>query len=188
MIGSTNGGLVAYISLGQLPNNPWGRKHNDIEGFNYVSNFGEAYPYTYEADAILKRKALEDIANEPRAFINKVLHNFRSALTGGVYAGDNQVLLSRITKYILVILLIVQIHFTIFSLKYKIPKDIRLALYYSWVILIFSFSWVSILQYQPRHLNGVYAILLVTAIIFASWIQSGPEKVKKKSINQQNIH
>lgn len=172
LIGSTNGGLVAYISLGQLPDNPWGRTHDDSDGIEYVNNLGEVLALSYDSDIILKKAFIEDVTNEPGAYLRKTLFNLRTAITGGVYAGEGTFPIDLFSILFFWILIGALITNTYFLFRYDFPDSGRVALYFSWIVLVFSLIWVSLLQYQPRHMNGAYVVLLLSWIIVHSSIRS----------------
>ena len=87
---STNGGAVSYISLGQLPGNPWGVIHEDSQANRALSELGheDINPYSPEGDKILRTLFLDSIRAEPAAFTRKVVRNTRNAFIGGLYFGD----------------------------------------------------------------------------------------------------
>jgi len=82
---STNGGSVLYITLGQLPNNPWGRQNDDGEGTRFAKSQGIENQYSLQGNRVLTAAALNDIRSYPLAFMRKVGRNFILALSGGVY-------------------------------------------------------------------------------------------------------
>lgn len=87
---SSNGGAVSVISLGQLPDNPWGIVHEDAEAVRLLREEGYAdiSPYSAEGDRILRRSFLDAITSRPVSYMNKVVHNARNVLMGGLYFGD----------------------------------------------------------------------------------------------------
>ena len=87
---STNGGAVAYITLGQLPGNPWGIVHEDYQAQRTLSGLGhdDVNPYSPEGNDILMSLFLDSIRAQPGAYARKVVHNTRNALVGGLYFGD----------------------------------------------------------------------------------------------------
>lgn len=85
---STNGGLVSYVSLGQLPNNPWGIAPKDTTGYIFVQSHGITDPFSPQGDGLLKTAFYENIQSQPLAFLRKMLKNATDALLGGVYTGE----------------------------------------------------------------------------------------------------
>lgn len=87
-LSATNGGTVAYISLGQLPNNDWGIIPIDQTAYNLARENGINNPYSFEGDSLLKKEFLNAIKSEPIEYSKKVIYNFFSAFIGGVYTGE----------------------------------------------------------------------------------------------------
>ena len=87
---SSNGGAVSVISLGQLPDNPWGIIHNDAEARRVLREAGheEVSPYSVEGDRILRRRFLDMVTAEPGGYVAKLVHNARNLFLGGLYFGD----------------------------------------------------------------------------------------------------
>lgn len=93
LVTSTNGGHVLYISLGQLPGNPWGitpldddpRMHNELD-----AHFGRrgVSSLTYESDQFLRRRFVELVREHPRAYARKVAWNAWATITDGTYPGE----------------------------------------------------------------------------------------------------
>lgn len=84
-----------YFSVGQYPNNSLGLRFSDswIEN-NLRANLTEPYDSTkvlhmqIVANEYSKNAMLEYIFNNPLNFFGKLLHNFRSIVTGGFYFGQ----------------------------------------------------------------------------------------------------
>ncbi len=85
---STNGGGVMYISLGQLPDNPWNINHSDNDAYNYVKNLGVNDPYSVEGDKLLYSAFLSNLKSNPFSYFQKIGINFIRAVIGGVYVGE----------------------------------------------------------------------------------------------------
>ncbi|MBI3787141.1 MAG: hypothetical protein HY276_02695 [Ignavibacteriales bacterium] len=85
---STNGGLVSYISLGQLPNNPWDIAPKDTTGYIFVRSHGIADPFSPQGDSLLKIIFYKNVRSHPLAFFKKMMKNSTDALLGGVYTGE----------------------------------------------------------------------------------------------------
>ncbi|TVQ89983.1 MAG: hypothetical protein EA397_13570 [Deltaproteobacteria bacterium] len=83
----SNGGMVAYLSLGQLPNNPWSLVANDETArYEAQARTGQP-PYSPTGNAALWRATSERILDHPPAFVAKVIFNAASAAVGGLYVG-----------------------------------------------------------------------------------------------------
>ncbi|MCK5742690.1 MAG: hypothetical protein KAH48_10765, partial [Chlorobi bacterium] len=87
-LSATNGGAVMYISLGQLPDNPWGIVPLDETAFDFAEAKDLPHPYSAEADKIFKTETKRLISENPVAFIKKCGHNLLSSLYRGVYIGE----------------------------------------------------------------------------------------------------
>ena len=86
---ASNSGQVAFISLGQLPNNPWGIKHDDGEADRaLVARGSVSNPLSDAGDRELRHAFFEAVETYPGAYARKVLHNLRSILMGGFYVGS----------------------------------------------------------------------------------------------------
>jgi len=88
LLSATNGGGVAYISLGQLPGNPWGIRPVDDVMWQAVRENGLASPYSFAGDSLLRKKFSEAIAAHPGAFAGKVMLNVGRVALGGLYVGE----------------------------------------------------------------------------------------------------
>lgn len=88
-LSSSNGGMVAYLSLGQLPDNPWRIVHDDGFGRTALRARGvDADPLSDVADREFHRALLEAVKTHPTAFTRKILHNVRNVWLGGFYVGE----------------------------------------------------------------------------------------------------
>jgi hypothetical protein len=93
LLTSTNSGHVLYISLGQLPDNPWGikpfdadpRMHRELD-----AHFGRAHvsSLTYESDKFLRGRFLDLVRQHPGAWLRKDARNAWRTLTRGFYLGE----------------------------------------------------------------------------------------------------
>ncbi len=89
---STNGGMVALISLGQLPGNPWGIVHHDSFASEWLESRGlHIDPLSTEGDRLLRDGFYEAIRAHPGAYARKVARNLRNSLIGGLYVGQMEV-------------------------------------------------------------------------------------------------
>jgi len=84
----TNSGAVLYISLGQLPDNPWGRTHDDREAYAYVNGFGIDDAMGTAADPLLRDRFFDDVRSHPVAFAKKVAMNFARSVDGRIDGGE----------------------------------------------------------------------------------------------------
>ena len=136
--GSTNGGHVAFISLGQLPNNPWGIQH--LDEFGYAQSKHKAFSAEYDRE--MRGKFMEAIVTHPLAYVTKVLHNAVVTFTHGVYTGG-------ILKYMYAMTVV---GLLVWHLLNRKP--------------ISAFFWIKValmclLQTEPRHLNAVIPLLFL---------------------------
>jgi hypothetical protein len=84
---ASQGGTVALISLGQLPNNPWGITYEDEYAFAVLERTGLGVPLNSdEANRALMSEFLEQVRAHPGAFMRKVSWNAATSLLGGFYA------------------------------------------------------------------------------------------------------
>jgi hypothetical protein len=91
LLTSTNGGHVLYISLGNLPGNRWGitpSDHDPRMGDEIEARFGHRNTLIYESDVYLRSRWRELVAEQPREFARKLVHNTISVAWNGVYAGE----------------------------------------------------------------------------------------------------
>lgn len=91
---ATNGGCVLYISLGQLPDNPWGIEPADIVAERRARALGAPGFASPEGDRLLRREFAQAVREHPEAFARKVAYNVWSAVTGGTYVGELRTLAS----------------------------------------------------------------------------------------------
>lgn len=87
-ITATNGGAVAYLSLGQLPNNSWNITPTDSSAFAYAFSKGNENAYSYESDKLLKAEFYKLVRSNSDEYAKKCLYNGFRAVTGGVYTGE----------------------------------------------------------------------------------------------------
>jgi hypothetical protein len=92
LLTSTNSGHVLYISLGQLPGNPWGitpydgdpRMHRDLR-----AHFGsDVSSLTYASDRFLRSRFFHLVRQHPAAWLRKDVHNAAHTFTDGFYDGE----------------------------------------------------------------------------------------------------
>ena len=92
LVTSTNSGHVLYISLGQLPGNPWGitpsdgdpRMHRELD-----AHFGRhVSSLTYSSDTFLRSRFFHLVREHPTAWLHKDLRNAVHTLTDGLYNGE----------------------------------------------------------------------------------------------------
>jgi hypothetical protein len=93
LLTSTNAGHVLYISLGQLPGNPWGitpsdgdpRMHRELDAHFRHRNTSSL---TYASDGFLRHRFIQLVRAHPAAWLHKDLLDAKSTLTGGFYDGE----------------------------------------------------------------------------------------------------
>lgn len=92
LLTSTNAGHVLFIGLGNLPDNKWGITPHDgdpvMRALIRERFTADTSSLSYETDRFLKREFLRRIVGDPSEYARKLLHNFRSMLVTGVYAGE----------------------------------------------------------------------------------------------------
>jgi len=192
---ATNGGAVLYISLGQVPGNPWGITHTDHEATEKVEAIAgrPVSPHSVEGDRLLRGAFTDSVGARPGAFGWKVIHNLASALTGGLYVGEPYTLtvtgnregeVQRLKAQfgrIGVLQHLLPVERKLYGLYYGLLVGFRLfffvlvclavitsyrrptldpAILAILVLLIYKLAVVSLVQYQPRHMNAVYLPLL----------------------------
>lgn len=86
--GSTNGGTVLYISLGQLPNNKWGIEAVDSQADVITKQNGFINQYEKSADDFLKNEFINLVFEDPVEFLKKVSFNTIKVFYGGLYTGE----------------------------------------------------------------------------------------------------
>lgn len=92
LLTSTNSGHVLYISLGQLPGNPWGitpydgdpRMHRELK-----AHFGsDVSSLTYASDRFLRSRFFQLVRRHPAAWLHKDVLNGVHTFTDGFYDGE----------------------------------------------------------------------------------------------------
>ena len=93
LLTSTNSGHVLYISLGQLPGNPWGitpfdgdpRMQRELD-----AHFGtkDTQSLTYASDVYLRHRFVQLVRQHPVAWLHKDVVNGVHTLTEGFYSGE----------------------------------------------------------------------------------------------------
>lgn len=87
-LGSSNVGAVAYISLGQLPGNPWNISHVDADAMALARTKGLDDPWSPTAGAYFRTAVVESVLAHPFAAAAKVGWNIGRAVVGGLYVGE----------------------------------------------------------------------------------------------------
>ena len=160
---STNGGGVLYISLGQLPNNPWGIMHSDSVAFAVAKEQGINDPYSTQGDSLLTAKFSNDIENEPIAYSEKIGYNVISSIVRGVYVGEFGGAIEKTIKVIFILLFDI---FLVLAALY-FAKNYRKTLVLSiFLLVLYKFCIISFIQYEPRHMNAIYLFLLGPSLLF----------------------
>jgi hypothetical protein len=82
-------GIVAFISLGQLPRNPWGAVYEDEYAYAYLD---QVAPHlganSDDADRLLFEEFKRRVRAEPLAFAAKMVWNGGISLVSGFYGGE----------------------------------------------------------------------------------------------------
>lgn len=87
-LSSTNGGGAAYVSLGQLPGNPWGLSFSDGEAYVYAHSRGVGDPWSPEGDRVLREAYMAAILSRPDAFLRRAAVVGLRVVLGGTYVGE----------------------------------------------------------------------------------------------------
>lgn len=88
LLNSSNGGMVAYISLGDLPGNIWGVEPVDATAWRRAQEAGEPTPFTRRADSLLIGEFKANVFSRPGEYAMKCAYNSLRALGGGLYVGE----------------------------------------------------------------------------------------------------
>lgn len=169
---ATNGGGVLYISLGQLPNNPWAIAHTDSVAFAVAKQNGIDDPYSAKGDSLLTAKFIGCIENNPLAYSEKSGYNLLSSLIRGVYVGEYEGVVEKIIK---IIFIIVFDFLLVLTCLYYVKNRRLLLAAIIFTLLIYKFALIALIQYEPRHMNAIYLFILGPSLLF--W---------KKKVRQQN--
>jgi hypothetical protein len=181
---TTNAGGVVYITLGQLPNNIWGREHKDGEAYNFIKNkLNSNNPWGLNEGKMLKEQFIDDIANHPIEFGKKVIYNFANSIIRGFYAFEYipENLLNRFKFYKQNIATFLQdiIYFNtdaiiillakilsvlsnilliiVFFMLYRSYNSFLIPLF---VLILLQFAIVAFIQYETRHISKIIGIML----------------------------
>jgi hypothetical protein len=85
---TTNNGMVSYISLGSIADNPWNIYISDKTAWDYAIANGEENPFSEKGNKLLNDAFGKAISEHPLSFITKCGYNFARCFTGGVYTGE----------------------------------------------------------------------------------------------------
>jgi hypothetical protein len=86
---ASQGGIVAFISLGQLPRNPWGAVYEDEYAYAYLAEVApQLRVNSYAADRVLIDEFQRRVKAEPIAFAAKMVWNGAISLVSGFYGGE----------------------------------------------------------------------------------------------------
>ena len=86
---ASQGGIVAFISLGQLPRNPWGAVYEDEYAYAYLAQVAPQLPAnSHTADRVLIDEFKRRVKAEPIAFAAKMGWNGAISLVSGFYGGE----------------------------------------------------------------------------------------------------
>ncbi len=199
---SSNGGAVVYISLGQLPGNPWGIVPLDRSAFDYARSVGIDNPYSAKGDSALKNEFTRLVSEKPMAYLKKCGYNLLSVIRGGVYTGEyaslaidydrryeindairNQSGMMAKADYLfdlppsesisIVCEKVLQFAFVpvMFWLLFRFagnfarPSGGNVQLFWLLAsVVIYKLAVVSLVQYEYRHINAIYLLLLGIAL------------------------
>lgn len=91
---STNGGAVAYYSLGLVPDNGHGIHFKDEYVFEQAKLIGEASPWSSRSNDHFRAEYVRLITAEPSLFAKKIAWGIFTALRSGVYFPDFRALIA----------------------------------------------------------------------------------------------
>ena len=134
--GPTNGGHVAYISLGQLPNNVWGIEHDDRFAFSQTN----VERYSPEYDRIMWGKFREAVIGRPFEYLHKIGYNAMLTLRGP-YAPPFKVVYA---------LIFLGLFFTALYNRKRLSP-------FFWI----KVGLMCLLQSESRHLTAVFPLLFL---------------------------
>jgi len=82
-------GIVAFISLGQLPGNPWGATYLDEYAYDYLkARQIDVIPQSDSGDRVLYEEFKRRVREHPAAFAKKMVWNAAMTLASGFYSGE----------------------------------------------------------------------------------------------------
>jgi hypothetical protein len=167
-LGSSNSGLVLFTTLGQLPNNPWGITPTDQFGEDYVHSHNLNDAYSNSGDSLLSSTFVTDIEGKPLAYVEKTGYNFVSIFFRGLYTGEySQVtgveLIDKIIKVVFIPIFTLMIGWFFYSAYQSRKTSSQRSFLWLPVVAIVSYKimLVCLIQYEPRHMNSVYLLILV---------------------------
>ncbi len=208
---TSNGAGVAYISLGQLPGNPWGIRHLDSDAFKKANQRGIADPYSEAGEHALTEAVDSAVAAHPAAFAMKVGRNLGMALVGGLYTGEyanllltdpqrtqleqahsvkgipfSSVAIFAAEKALRILSMPLLLLLMLLFVRLKRPGHgagdgvypILLSL------ILYRLATVALIQYEPRHLNLIYAPLVFYVLIL---FQSRPLVAGKRGYSLKSF-
>jgi hypothetical protein len=155
LVGSSNGGAVLYLTLGQLPGNIWKREHSDEVAVKFAQDHGIHPPWSLEGDALMRKAFMDDVKAHPIAFVRKIYHNGIRALEGGLYTWEGKgELRYRISQSAKIFLPIV-----CFMALWAIAR-IGFPFNPIAIMILAQIALITVLQYQPRHMSHVAALFV----------------------------
>lgn len=163
-LAATNGGGVLYISLGQLPNNPWDITHSDSVAYSVAKENGVDDPYSARGDSLLTAKFLYDIESKPIAYSEKIGYNLLSSLVRGVYIGEYSNIIEKGIKIIFILIFDLLLLMTCIYLVRQMKRSFILSIVLTFIL--YKFALITLVQYEPRHMNTIYLFLFGTALLF----------------------
>jgi len=167
-LGSSNSGLVLFTTLGQLPDNPWHITPTDQFGEDYAHGHNIADAYSNSGDSLLSSTFTIDIKEKPVGYVEKTAFNFASIFFRGLYIGEYSQatgveLIDKIIKVIFIpifSLLIIWFFYSAYRSRKTTGQMLSLWLPIT-SIVIYKVVLVCLIQYEPRHMNAVYLLILV---------------------------
>lgn len=202
-LSSSNGWSVFYISLGQLPKNPWDIAAYDSTAYRVAQSQRIDDPYSASGDSLFRRLSIAAVEKWPLSYGEKVGYNLLKGLAGGLYMGEAgslfldvrqraaidgsinsasfrqtwnvlrplpavSILLLSVEKILRAVsspLLLGLIMLFLLSLRDRRFRNQPLFIAVL-SLLIFRLATVSLVQYEPRHMNAVYLPLLLCSLLY----------------------
>ena len=180
---ATNGGAVAYISLGQLPGNLWGIEPVDKTAFEYVRKNGVENPYSPEGNKLLINHFIELVQSKPIEYVYKLLNNFIDAFTGGVYTGEFSALMIENNRFDEINKVVAEMPTVIDKIEYIrelpineslpiiIEKAIRLLFIVVFIALMMNVFFGSINKLKIHYIYFLIIAVVVYKLLIVSSLQ-----------------
>lgn len=163
MIGSSNQGLVMFITLGQLQPNPWGIEHRDEYAAALVAAQGAGPPTSLRANRLLMAAWWTSVDQHPRWFLRKVVSNLGRVPRQGLYVGEYRDRAGTLAAWLAPVERVYAVLFgTALVALLGVPaawrrldSSERCFVWIALALLAYKIAIVGLIQYEPRHMNAV---------------------------------